>query len=318
MSMHEEPLDDAQVVDPKAPTRPLNRSLSDPAYKQTDRLKGRLEKTGEPAVEEKEPPPPSLQVPFIQVAQCSDVGRVRQRNEDACFSFVGLSGGSNALIPFGLCVVADGMGGHSNGHEASRTVADQIVSYVLKKVYIPLMEGETVQVPLQEIMGDALEVANRAIFNPDPQKEGGTTVTGALIVGRRLYIIHVGDTRAYLIHDDQFEQLTTDHSIVRRLQEAGQITAEQAAHHPHRNLLYRAVTGHELEVDTYTRSLPKSGYLFICSDGLWDTVTDGDMQLIVQNHHLSLQERCEKLVELALDNGSTDNVTGVLVRFRVS
>lgn len=318
MSSENEPRDEAHPVDPQAPTKPLSRSVDDPAYKKTDRLKDdrapeRL--TPRPLDEDE---PPSLQKPYVLAAQSSDVGRFRERNEDACFSFVGQSGGSNALIPFALTVVADGMGGHSNGHEASRKVTDQIISYVLKMVYIPLLEGETVQKPLQEIMSEAVEIANKAIYNPDPEKEGGTTLTGALIVGRRLYVIHVGDTRAYLLFEDKLEQITTDHSIVRRLQEAGQITADQAAQHPHRNLLYRAITGNELEVDTYTRSLPKSGYLFICSDGLWDTVSDSDMKLIIQNHHLALQERCEKLVELALDNGSTDNVTGSLVEFRVA
>lgn len=317
MSIEKETRSEAPLVDPQAPTKPLSRSKGDPAYKKTDRLSNDRPPDDLAPNSVDDPPFPTIQKPFIQTAQCSDIGRFRRRNEDACFAFVGQSGGSEALIPFALTVVADGMGGHSNGHEASRKVTDQIISYVLKMVYIPLLEGEPVQKPLQEIMAEAVEIANRAIFNPDPEQEGGTTLTGALIVGRRLYLIHVGDTRAYLIYDEHFEQITTDHSIVRRLQDSGQITADQAATHPHRNLLYRAVTGHELEVDTFTRSLPNTGYLFICSDGLWDTVSDSDMKIIIQNHNLSLQERCEKLVELALDNGSTDNVTGSLVEFRV-
>ena len=311
--------DDVPIADSSENNSPLSEEELSAAYKETDRLAEKQEASenremlGNSGILRSE----ASSAPFIQVAQRSDVGLVRERNEDACFSFVGQSGGSTPLIPFSLGMVADGMGGHSNGHEASRKVADQIARYVLDRVYIPLLKGLPAQKPLQEIMGEAVEIANQSIHNPDPEQEGGTTLTGALIVGRRLYLIHIGDTRAYLITDDLFEQLTTDHSIVKRLEEAGQITAEQAAHHPHRNLLYRALTGNEMEVDTHTRSLPKNGYLFICSDGLWDYLPESDIEQIVRDRELSLQERCEKLVEGALKNESSDNVTGVLIHFRV-
>ena len=255
--------------------------------------------------------------PYIEIAQRCDVGHVRSRNEDSVFSFFALAGGENPLIPFSLCLVADGMGGHHDGHEFSRRVAQQVARQVLEKVYLPLMDGRTMQMPLQEIMAAAVHRANESVSTVDPDKEGGTTLTAVLIVGRRLYLVHVGDSRAYLLHEGTLQQLTTDHTIVKRLEDAGHISPEEAAVHPQRNLLYRAVTGDELDIDTYTRSLPSSGLLFLCSDGLWGSLPDDDICQIMGDQSLPLQDRVEKMVEGALENGSTDNVTGLLINFRL-
>jgi len=170
---------------------------------------------------------------------------------------------------------------------------------------------------MQDIMLEAADQANQAIYNPDPDKEGGTTLTAALIIGRRLFMTHIGDSRGYLLDEDDLKLLTTDHSVVQRLQEAGHITAEQAAVHPHRNLLYRALTGSELEVDTYTRALPRKGMMLLCSDGLWGSIDDSEIAKVMKDDSISLYERCDKLVSMALNNGSTDNVTAVLIKFRL-
>ncbi len=256
--------------------------------------------------------------PYIQVAQRCDVGLFRQRNEDSTFVFNAQSGGEIPVMPFSLCLVADGMGGHHAGHEASRTVAHKVGHYVLERVYLPLVGGHAASTrPMQDIMLEAADLANQAIHNPDPDKEGGTTLTAALIIGRRLFMTHIGDSRGYLLDGDDLKLLTTDHSVVQRLQEAGHITAEQAAVHPHRNLLYRALTGNELEVDTYTRALPRQGMMLLCSDGLWGSIEDDEIALVMKDETISLHERCEKLVSMALTNGSTDNVTAVLIKFRL-
>jgi PPM family protein phosphatase len=255
--------------------------------------------------------------PAIHVAQRCDLGVVRQRNEDSSFMFASQTGGQEALLPFSLCLVADGMGGHHAGHEASRRASREVATYVLTQIYLPLLRGEPASEPIREVMLKAVEAANRSLYTPDPDKEGGTTLTAALVVGRRLYLVHVGDSRGYLLANDELSVLTTDHSVVQRLQETGQITAEEAENHPHRNLLYNALTGSDLEIDTYTRSLPREGLILLCSDGLWGSVSDPDMKAVLQDTTLTLQQRADLLVQKAILGGSTDNITAVLMDFRL-
>jgi serine/threonine protein phosphatase PrpC len=255
--------------------------------------------------------------PIMRVGQRCHVGALRSRNEDSCLTFVSETGGQEPLLPFGLFVVADGMGGHHAGHEASRTVSRLVAHHVLDSIYLPLLQDPAAgsREPIHEVMLRAVQTANMSIFSPDPEKESGTTVTAALILGRRLYLVHVGDSRAYLYSEEKLEQVTTDHSYVRRLQEAGQLTPEEAASHPQRNVLYRAVgQGDELEIDTFTRSLPKAGKLILCSDGLWGLVPEPMMQEVL-DRDISPQEKVDILVNMALQAGGHDNITGVLVDF---
>ncbi len=254
---------------------------------------------------------------FIQIAQRSDIGSIRMRNEDHCFSFVAGGGGDDPPIPFALAIVADGMGGHHDGHVISRRVTRHISQTLLEEIFLAMVQGQAVRSPIQEIMTRAVRSANTQISTDDPEKEGGTTLTCALIVGRRLYLIHVGDSRAYLLTNQMLQQLTTDHSIVKRLEEAGHITAEEAAVHPQRNLLYRAITGHDLEFDIFTCSLPQRGKVLICSDGLWGSLNEPEIIAILDRPGLGLQAQIEALVDTALENGSADNVTGIILDFRL-
>jgi serine/threonine protein phosphatase PrpC len=255
--------------------------------------------------------------PIMRVGQRCHVGALRTRNEDSCLTFLSETGGQEPLLPFGLFVVADGMGGHHAGHEASKLVSRLVAHHVLDSIYMPLLQDPAAgsREPIHEVMLRAVRTANMNIFSPDPDKESGTTVTAALILGRRLYLVHVGDSRAYLYSEDKLEQVTTDHSYVRRLQEAGQLTPEEAASHPQRNVLYRAVgQGDELEIDTFTRSLPKAGKLILCSDGLWGLVPEPMMKEVL-DREVSPQEKVDTLVNMALQAGGHDNITGVLVDF---
>ncbi len=256
--------------------------------------------------------------PSLQVAQRTHVGAARQRNEDAVYTFVAqASGGFEPLPPFGLFIVADGMGGHYDGHKASKIVSRAVAQHVLKVLYLPLLRGDEgiARQPIQEVMEEAVQQANQAIQRPEPDKEMGTTLTAVLILGNRLFLVHVGDSRAYLFSEDRLGPVTTDHSIVQALQDAGQLTAEQAAEHPNRNLLYRALIGEELEqVDTFTQALPGSGLILMCSDGLWGLVSESEMAEIL-SQAISLQEKVDRLVEKALEAGGHDNITVVLVDF---
>lgn len=275
----------------------------------------------EPLNQDKQPTPEQVKTvqigePFIEIAKRCNLGMVRQRNEDAMFSFVALTGGPNAVAPFALGLVADGMGGHHGGDQASRMVSRMVSQQVLNRIYLPMLR-DSAPPPISEVMIDAVESANQALYTPDPEKEGGTTLTAVLVVGQRLFLVHVGDSRAYLYNkvDKTLQVLTTDHSVVQRLQDAGHITAEEAETHPHRNLLYRAMTGHELEIDTYTRSLPEQGKLLICSDGLWGSVEQERLLEILGDEESSLQNQVDLLIEAALIGGSSDNITAVVVHF---
>ena len=267
----------------------------------------------------KSDPPPAIKAgPCMRVAQRTHVGAARERNEDAVYTFVAQAGGGyQPLPPFGLFVVADGMGAHYDGHKASKIVSRAVAQHVLKTLYFPLLRGDEsiARQPIQEVMEEAVQKANRALQLPEADKEMGTTLTAVLVLGSRLFLVHVGDSRAYLFAEDRLGSLTTDHSMVQALQDAGQLTAEQAAEHPNRNLLYRALIGDELEqVDTFTQALPGRGLIMLCSDGLWGLVSDSDMAQIL-NQEISLQEKADGLVNKALEAGGPDNITVILVDF---
>jgi protein phosphatase len=256
---------------------------------------------------------------WLQAAVRCITGKVRTRNEDSCFAFTSDSGGEQRQIPFGLYIVADGMGGHHAGHEASRQVSNTLARNVLQRIYLPLLHGEgqagSSTEPVSEVMLDAVQAANQQIHSPEPGLDSGTTVTAALLFGRRLYLAHVGDSRAYLYEGSQLRQLTTDHSYVQRLQESGKISAEEASAHPQRNVLYKAVgQGAHLEVDTYTQVLGKAGLLLLCSDGLWGMVGDEPV-MDVLGRQSPLQDRADALVALALEAGGHDNITAILVDY---
>jgi protein phosphatase len=251
------------------------------------------------------------------VGQRSDVGQVRDNNQDAMASFLSTSSSVEGNPNFGLFLVADGMGGHEDGEKASGFAARIVTKHVLKDIYLPMLTdgpgGDAEQVPMTDILRNAIQEANKYISTHVP--DGGTTVTTAAIIGQLAYIGHVGDSRAYLINKDGIEQLTRDHSLVQRLIELGQLTPEEAAEHPQRNVLYRAIGQNEqLDVDAITRQLMPGSYLLICSDGLWNMVSGEELLTIVLNHGSNTQLACQTLVDLANERGGSDNITVVLVR----
>lgn len=252
----------------------------------------------------------------LRVGYASHIGRVRKRNEDSALVIESRSLGDSALPQFGLYVVADGMGGHSDGQRASQMAVRIVARDVMKQIFPPFLQidkSELVE-PVQSILENSLQTANWEIQADNA--ESGTTVTAVLLVGERLYVAHVGDSRAYLIQDKETaaELITLDHSFVQRLQDTGQITAAEAAVHPQRNILYRAVgQGERLDVDTFTRPFPKPAWLVICSDGLWGEVDLAVIQAIVTSA-ASPQQACDEMIEAALESGGPDNITAIVVQ----
>jgi len=165
---------------------------------------------------------------------------------------------------------------------------------------------------LQEIMQAAVNEAQKTIQREAPGS--GTTLTAALILGQQMTIAHVGDSRAYMIYTDgRIEVITRDHSLVKRLEELGHITAKDAENYPQRNVLYRALgQGEQLEPDIFTIPYPTGGVLMLCSDGLWGVVPEQDLLRTVRDAP-NLERACQNLVTAANLAGGPDNISVVLV-----
>jgi serine/threonine protein phosphatase PrpC len=247
------------------------------------------------------------------VASGQSVGRQRELNEDSLLTVTSTIAGNTSNPPFGLFIIADGMGGHQYGEVASNTAIRCISGYVLNKFHSSLFSLPSVPLEesLQEVLMGAIMDAQRRVLQEAPGS--GTTVTAALVVGQQLTIGHVGDSRAYAIYPDRrCEIITRDHSLVRRLEELGQISAAEAAVHPQRNVLYRALgQGDNLEPDIVTTPFPVGGYILLCSDGLWGVIPDEQMTNIVLGAP-NIQRACQELVMAANNAGGPDNISVVI------
>lgn len=253
--------------------------------------------------------------PQIVVGWGQSVGKQRDHNEDAMYVFSTVLISENEQQPFGLFIVADGMGGHQHGEIASSNAIRAMSNYVIQKLYLPLFctNPSYPDDSLQEIMKGGVTEAHQAILRYAPG--GGTTMTAALIVGDRMTLSHVGDSRAYLFQaNGETQVLTRDHSLVKRLEELGQLTPEEAAQHPQRNVLYRALgQGEPFEPDIQTYPIPAHGYLVICSDGLWGLVSADNIFSEISNNP-DLHKACQNLVDAANQAGGPDNITIIAVR----
>jgi serine/threonine protein phosphatase PrpC len=242
------------------------------------------------------------------------IGKQREHNEDCLFAFSVTTGGEANSAPLGLFIIADGMGGHQYGEVASSTAVRTMANYLLKRFHAYLINpSEGMEEPLQEMMLTAITDAQRAVTQTAPGS--GTTLTAALVLGQQMTIAHVGDSRAYALHTDgRVEVLTRDHSLVKRLEELGQISSEEAAAHPQRNVLYRALgQGEVLEPDIFTTPFPQQGYLFLCSDGLWSVLPDDNFCNLVTTAP-NLHSACQNLIAAANNAGGPDNISVILVQ----
>ncbi len=254
--------------------------------------------------------------PQLLVASGQSVGRQRELNEDSLFTFTNTIAGNSSNPAFGLFIIADGMGGHQYGEVASNTAIRTIAGYVMRKFQNSLFSIPQVapDESLQEILQSGIMDAQRAVLHEAPGS--GTTVTAALVLGQQLTIGHVGDSRAYMIYTDQrIEIITRDHSLVKRLEELGQITTAEAAVHPQRNVLYRALgQGETLEPDIVTTPFPSGGYLLLCSDGLWGVLSDDEIRKHVLESP-SIQRACQNLVTAANAAGGPDNISVIIAQY---
>jgi PPM family protein phosphatase len=250
------------------------------------------------------------------IAACDQsVGQQRDHNEDALFTLTTNLISDTRQIPFGLYIVADGMGGHQHGEVASAMAIRVMAGHIIRKIYLPLfnLSAKAPEQSLQEIMQEGVLEAHRAILKQ--AIGGGTTLTATLVIGDQMTIAHIGDSRAYAIQPDgKIDVLTRDHSLVKRLEELGQITPEEAASHPQRNVLYRALgQGEPFDPDIITAPIPHGGYLLLCSDGLWGLMDQEKIYSLVTNSP-SPQQACRLLVEAANAAGGPDNISAIVAR----
>lgn len=251
----------------------------------------------------------------LVAASGQSVGKQRELNEDSLLAITATLAGNSGSLPFGLYIVADGMGGHQYGEVASNAAIRTVGGHIMHKFapYLFNLKPSSPDESLQEIMQTAVREAQKTIQSEAPSS--GTTLTAALVLGQQVTIAHVGDSRAYHIYPDgRSEVVTRDHSLVKRLEELGHISEEEAENYPHRNVLYRALgQGEILEPDVFTVAFPQTGYLMLCSDGLWGVVADPDMQRMI-NEAPNLQRACQNLVEAANAAGGPDNISVIIVQ----
>jgi len=229
---------------------------------------------------------------LTELASASDVGRVRSDNQDL-----------DLLAP-PLIAVADGMGGHKGGATAARMAVDS------------LREVGTTTDPAA-LLG-ALKQANTAIVAAavaDPDLEGmGTTTTAGFVDAGVLYLVHVGDSRAYLVRDGRMVQVTDDHSIVAEMVRRGALSEADAEHHPARHVITRALgVDIDVEVDALRVDLEPGDVVLLCTDGLSGPVDDDEILAAIDGAG-TLNEAAATLIALANDAGGPDNVTVVLAR----
>jgi serine/threonine protein phosphatase PrpC len=241
-----------------------------------------------------------------------DSGKKRQGRPNEDFPFFA-QGVTSLNEPYGLFLVADGMGGHAHGQEASRLAVETIVDMVL-----PQMRGNQSSA-WGDLLKLAVERANTAIYQQNLQlapASMGTTVTAALIVGAEAFIANVGDSRAYLHRTGLLRQITRDHSVVAKLVADGIIEPGDIYTHPKRNEIYRCLGADaSVEVDVFYLLLQDGDHLLLCSDGLWEMLPD-ERQIagVLSASWMSADAMTEKLVQLALQAGGLDNISLVVVQ----
>ncbi|MFD2670197.1 Stp1/IreP family PP2C-type Ser/Thr phosphatase [Marinicrinis sediminis] len=240
----------------------------------------------------------------MRTANRSDVGKVRLINEDRAFVDENLNG-------LTLAIVADGMGGHQAGDKASE-LAVQTIQQQLADLHSGMSRDE-----MEQALRRAIDKANETIY-AYAQQNGelagmGTTIVVVIVDDASWMIAHIGDSRAYKLSSEDLEQLTEDHSLVNELLKRGQITSEEAEHHPRKHVLIRALgTDETVHADVYWGTWQNDEIILICSDGLSGLVDEAQMKRIVLAGR-DLEQIADQLVQAALDAGGDDNITVVLL-----
>jgi len=239
----------------------------------------------------------------MKAAAVTDPGQVRPANEDSVFA------DPNA----GLLIVADGMGGHAAGEVASGMAAETIAAFLREK----LPASGTLVLDAPHLLGEAIRRADAAVREraaADPALHGmGTTAVVAVCRGDELALAHVGDSRAYLLHEGGLRRVTEDHSLVARMVSAGTITPAEARKHHLRNVITRSL-GFEGNAEAEVQILEwvRGDLLLLCTDGLTGMAEDEEIESIMASHGADVESGARALIALANAHGGTDNVSAVV------
>lgn len=231
----------------------------------------------------------------MKVYAITDIGRVRAINEDAYY------------LPQGeerFCAVADGMGGHNAGEVASALAVETFSRQMRQRGELSC-----------QALRDAVERANDAVYEAALENEGmngmGTTFSALALSNGEAFLAHVGDSRVYLIRDGAIMQVTTDHTLVEEMVERGMLTPQEARVHPRRNIITRALgTEPWVDVDAIQLYTRPGDAFFLCSDGMTNYVEEREI-LAEAESQAPWQQKLERLLAIALENGGADNITGL-------
>ena len=243
------------------------------------------------------------------IGMLTDVGKVRTIDEDSILA-ADLSFGVNSKSSkFLLLAVADGMGGHAKGEEASKIALNAIARTV-----IPELFNDT---PFTELLEKGIQNANQNILDYTakyPESSGmGTTSVCAVVKGNEVHLANVGDSRAYVFSDDEIRGVTKDHSYVQALVDEGKITQAQAREHPKKNITTKAVgISPSVEADKSILTLGSDESLLLCCDGVIAHLPDEDIHKII-NDSPDPQSACQKIVDTANERGGSDNISLIIL-----
>jgi protein phosphatase len=232
------------------------------------------------------------------VGLLSDIGNIRNLNEDYL--------GYHEDIEKKIYIVADGMGGHNAGEVASKIAVESTIEYINS---VDCLENP------ETVLNDAVQYSNKKVYEFSKTSTSlngmGTTITACLLRGNKMSVANVGDSRCYAIGKAGIYQITKDHSLVQELVDNGSITAEEAAVHPNKNIITRALgTAPKVDIDTYTVDLSEINKVILCTDGLSNSLSDLEMyQAVVGNTNA---EACEQLVYASKQRGGRDNITVII------
>ena len=242
---------------------------------------------------------------MLRVSSQTNIGKTRAVNQDTVF----VSCEPIGPVP-NLFIVADGMGGHNGGEIASNAAIAHFCNHIKDSHAEP--DG------LLDLLMGAAHSANTSVLaqaKDNPDLTGmGTTLTACTIINGKCVIVHIGDSRAYAITADKTYQLTNDHSFVNEMVKAGQITQIEAREHPKRNILTKVLgINSEMSADGYVIDVKPDSVILLCSDGLYNMVTEDEISVIIKSAQESGQNSAEALVNAANARGGTDNISVVVI-----
>ena len=259
--------------------------------------------------------------PHVTITGASHVGltRAAEMNEDSFGSLALNLAHDSHRQPLAIAIVADGLGGHASGQEASRLAVRVFMERLTRELAVPLLAAPGSSLPPEEWVEAALHeaavAANAAIYqaNVNDAADMGSTLVAVVIVGEMAWIVNAGDSRAYVLDGDALRRVTSDHSLVEQLIIAGQVKPEERYTHPERNRIYRSLGVEDIELDLFTQRLRPGMRLLLCSDGLWEMTRDPEIEGILRKA-TSPHDACAALITSANANGGEDNITAVVVQ----